>query len=811
MDEKIERTEQDIRQHSADDLVAPAGQPEETPSVSSPTEEETPTPAPQETPEQSVVSETTEASLFSEEEKTPSAEEDATAAALPEEKPEAPQAEAAPTDEASEKQDASEAPAEEAQSSDEENAPESQTEEATLPEEETAPDAEEEKDVPLVLDQPEKDDEGQEDAPAPAPAGFAAKLFNGLSCIGFPLLLVLAAAMTFFEVWQVRDLWFSDEVRLADAFMNLRNGDWLMLTMNGLPYPDKPPLYFWFMEALMRIPGVTMPMVFFLAVAVSHALFIGSIWLLARGTGHDRREAFAAGLVALCCVYISGAACYPRMDLLFAAVVTLGMTCLYRGWIKSFAPFWLTIGFLLMGVATLIKSPLGIAFAVVASILFLFWRGTPGRLNGRDGLPGFLLMLLMIAAWLGMLYLEGHQDYLREMLETQLAGRVLQGGHHAQVWWYYLAALPLIWLPWTFLILIVNWFAVLRGVPKVWKTRKTNGGSSWLWIWLVSGVAMLSCVQAKMAVYALPLLAPLAVLTGRSVLRLSPGRSRLFFSLVSIVLAVTGLALVLIDVFPLIRPYADPFLPAVPAMVQPWLETLEGTMYMGGILVLFAVLLLFFTRRALPGGALLVTAVGMIAMLVPYQAFVAPSMDKLLSPRAQAAAMAEKVKEGYAPAAFNVYPGAYAWHLNDILPQNGRRLSVPDLATAADRDAWLKDHPAAVMAMPAADWEAWNAKPADAEVLIRAWMVHKPYVVAAIGSADALKSAPGTEAAPAAAGQNAEVKVAAEASPSAETAAPVTAPEAAATAPAAPEKADEAPAPADMSAETAAPASSETK
>ena len=804
MDEKIERTGQDIRQHSADDLVAPAGQPEETPSVASPTEEEAPTTAQQANPEQDAASEAAEAPLPSEKE-TPSAEENVTEAASPEEKPED-AAEAEPSDEAPEKQDSAEASAEEAQSSDVENAPDAQTEEA--PEEETASDAEEEKDVPLVLGQPEQDDEAQEEvqenAPAPAPSGFAAKLFNGLSCIGFPLLLVLAAAMTFFEVWQVRDLWFSDEVRLADAFMNLRNGDWLMLTMNGLPYPDKPPLYFWFMEALMRIPGVTMPMVFFLAVAVSHALFIGSIWLLARGTGHDRREAFAAGLVALGCVYISGAACYPRMDLLFAAVVTLGMTCLYRGWIKSFAPFWLTIGFLLMGAATLIKSPLGIAFAVVASILFLFWRGTPGRLNGRDGLPGFLLMLLMIAAWLGMLYLEGHQDYLRNMLETQLAGRVLQGGHHAQVWWYYLAALPLIWLPWTFLILIVNWFAVLRGVPKVWKTRKTNGGSSWLWIWLVSGVAMLSCVQAKMAVYALPLLAPLAVLTGRSVLRLSPGRSRLFFSLVSIVLAVTGLALVLIDVFPLIRPYVAPFLPAVPAMVQPWLETLEGTMYMGGILVLFAVLLLFFTRRALPGGALLVTAVGMIAMLVPYQAFVAPSMDKLLSPRAQAAAMAEKVKEGYAPAAFNVYPGAYAWHLNAILPQSGRRLSVPDLATAADRDAWLKAHPAAVMAMPAADWEAWNDKPADAEVLVRAWMVHKPYVVAAIGSADALKNAAAGE-------DTAGAQAAAEAAPAATTGATETAE----AAPAAPDTAAEAPAPADTSAETPAPAetpaSSETK
>lgn len=613
------------------------------------------------------------------------------------------------------------------------------------------------KDTPLVLDAPVKEKAPKKkkeavsmpkaSAATPPPSGVAAKVFDALSFGGLPVLLVLAAAMTFLEVWQVRDLWFSDEVRLADAFMNLGSGDWLMLTMNGLPYPDKPPLYFWFMDALTMIPGVTMPMVMFLAVAVSHLLFIGSIWLLARGTGHDRREAFAAGLVALSCVYISGAACYPRMDLLFAAVVTLGMTCLYRGWIKSFAPFWLAAGFLLMGVATLIKSPLGIAFAVVTSILFLFWRGTPGRLNGRDGLPGFALMLVMILVWAAALYLGGHQDYLRDMVLQQLAGRVLEGGNHGQVWWYYLVALPLVWLPWILVILFVNWFAAARGIPAAWKSRKENGGSSWLWIWLVTGVAMLSAVQAKMAVYALPLLAPLAVLTGRSVLRLTPGRSRCFFSLVSAVLALAGLALVLIEVYPAVRPYVGSYLPSVPAVADPWLNALEGTMYMGGVLILLAVVLLLFTRLALPGGALLVTTLGMIIMLLPYEAFVAPSLDKILSPRAQAEAMAAKVKEGYAPAAFNVYPGAYAWHLNEILPDQEKRLAVTDLATPADRDAWLKAHPMTVMAMPADDWDAWTDKPAGAEVLLTAWMVHKNYVVVAL-TQSAAPAAVVTEEAP---------------------------------------------------------------
>ncbi|MBR3881212.1 MAG: glycosyltransferase family 39 protein [Mailhella sp.] len=508
-----------------------------------------------------------------------------------------------------------------------------------------------EEDSPLVMPEPDMMPEESvapvAPAPAPIPAGPAEKIFNGLSYIGLPVLLLFAVAMSFLEVWQIRDLWFADEMRLADVFMNVKKGDWLVLTMNGMPYPDNPPLYFWFMDALTRIPGfpVSVPMAMFLAVVVSHALFIGSIWALARGTGFDRRVAFASGLVALSCVYLSGVATYPNIDLLFAAFVTLGMTCLYRGWIKSFAPFWLALGWLFMAAATLTQGPLGIAFAVVTSVLFLFWRCTPGRLNSRDGLPGFFLMLLVLAGWLGVLYLDGHTDYIRAMIGEQLVGHIQIGWHNGEVWWYYLAALPIIWLPWILLPLFVNWFRALRGIPNAVRTRKTDGGSSWLWIWLVTGIDMLSCVQDKTVVYALPLLAPLTVLTARSLLKLSAGGSRCFFGLSAAIFAVAGLALVILDVYPFIQQY----IPAawqsyIPGDMLPWIETLDGTMYMGGVLILTAVALLSLTRLALPGGSLLVTAIGMMLMLQPYHWFVVPSMGELLKPQAQASVMTDDVK-----------------------------------------------------------------------------------------------------------------------------------------------------------------------
>ena len=521
-------------------------------------------------------------------------------------------------------------------------------------------DAAEDADAPLAMPLPAEGVEAVEmpaaPAQAPVPAGPAEKLFNGLSCLGLPVLLILAAAMTFLEVWQVRDLWCAGEARLAEAVMNMKSG-WLTLSAGGQAYVDNPPLYIWFTYALGRIPHITESMAIFLAAASSHALFIGAIWALARGTGHDRRSAFAAGLVALSCVFISGLACLPGAALLFAATVALGMTCLYRGWIKSFAPFWLAAGFLLMGVATLIDGPMGIVYAVVSSVLFLFWRGTPGRLNGRDGLPGFFLMLLMVGAWLGTLYLGGHTGYIRELVNTHILSRLFES-RCCDVWWFYLAALPIVWLPWILVILFVNWFGVLRGIPTVWKTRKTDGGSSWLWIWLVTGAALLSCLKAKEVIYALPLLAPMAVLTGRSLLRLSVGRSRCFFGLSAALMALAGLALVLVDVYPFLKPYIPAgWLPPMPACLETCITALDGTMYMGAVLILLAVILLSFTRLALPGGALLITAIGMVALIQPFHFFVVPSLEKMLAPtpaaveQAPAAQPAPTVPADEAPAA----------------------------------------------------------------------------------------------------------------------------------------------------------------
>lgn len=168
---------------------------------------------------------------------------------------------------------------------------------------------------------------------------------------------------------------------------------------SGLPSPELYPVYHWFLSALSLIPGIdSLSLAAYipgvqptagleqisgypvqllpLASALSALFLILLTWALARATGNDRRTAFASGLVLL-----TGFACMglPRIsgsDMLFTAILTLAGICLYRGWIKAFAPLWLFAGFALVALSALAGGLLGLVLPLLVSLVFLLWRGT---------------------------------------------------------------------------------------------------------------------------------------------------------------------------------------------------------------------------------------------------------------------------------------------------------------------------------------------------------------------------------------------------------------------------------------------------
>ncbi len=587
--------------------------------------------------------------------------------------------------------------------------------------------------------------------------GPAEKCFNALSWAGLPVLLILTALVVFQNILVPRALWIPDEVVIADVYAQFLTGAQVALVHNGLPYTEMPPLYFWFLRGLDLIPRVDPPMLFFLGTALSAMLYVGSIWLLALATGHDRRTALASGLMALGSFFFMGISQSVNADMLFAALMTLSLICFYRGWIKQRAPFWLTLAFLLAALATLVKGPLALAVPLIASILFLIWRATPGRLNGRDGLIGFLLMILLIAAWFVILYAGGHADYIVDIFRHQLKERIY--GVALLPWWFSIVALLLICLPWTPLPLFVNWWAALRGLPALWRTRRENGGSAWLWLCLIVGLVLLSVISAKSVPALLPLMAPLAVLAGRSLLRLTPLRSRLYFFLLALLFFLLGLLLVLAHYHTAILP----LLPAdwlarlnglLPPFVFAWLESARNLVCMGGVLIILALLLIFFCRRSLPGGTLLLCTLGLLVTNLPFALHVAPSMENVFSSRPLAQLMTPLIRDGYRIAACDLAPGAFVYYLNELAqaqssPEENAPspLNVPDFSDVARLETLLAEQDRVLVLMPEQDWSQWQSRPASLEVMKQQWLGNERCVLARQDARP--ESGSGPEAAPA--------------------------------------------------------------
>ena len=399
----------------------------------------------------------------------------------------------------------------------------------------------------------------------PQTSSFAFRCFNGLASVG-PLVLILFWLIQSMPTFMGREL---------HALHNLGVG-LFGVAASGLPSPELYPVYHWFLSALSLIPGIdSLSLAAYipgvqptagleqisgypvqllpLASALSALFLILLTWALARATGNDRRTAFASGLVLL-----TGFACMglPRIsgsDMLFTAILTLAGICLYRGWIKAFAPLWLFAGFALVALSALAGGLLGLVLPLLVSLVFLLWRGTFRRAGARDGALAFGLLLVLLLAWGTFIaFGDGGRELLKTLLENEYLAPVLEAWKlQGQDSWIIVALLAVLWLPWTLLLLFLPWGRIGTFFKGIVVNRKQRPGQGWLWCSAIVTLAVLALLGANMPVLLMPLLPPLAVLTAQGVLNLSARGSRGFFLLLAILLIALGLLFAAANIYPL--------------------------------------------------------------------------------------------------------------------------------------------------------------------------------------------------------------------------------------------------------------------
>lgn len=460
----------------------------------------------------------------------------------------------------------------------------------------------------------------------------AGKCFNALAWLGPLGALLILLAQTLPGI-NLRALWLSSETVLPALVESMKaSADPLLLLLNGAPYPDLPPAYFWFLAGLdsmwqlVPVP-YSMPMLLLGGSVVAAFLLLCTTWILARVCGSDSREAFAACAVLLCTLSVCGLTRVATPSLLFAACVTASCLFLYHGWMQPRALITLLIGFLLAGLALLIESPTGLIVPLGASLLFLFWRGTFRRAGAVDGAFGFAVVLIALGGWLAWLGLTYGRGPAEALLNHHIPQWSLAFWSDPQSWLCDAATLAVLLLPWPLLLLFLPWERLYRLPVLLWRSRKEKPGIGFVWCGLLVSLATLSLTYPGGTSAFVLLLPFLAVILGRAVLGLSPLRSKGFFGLIGLVLFVGSVALGLCSALPFVADWLPADL-AIPEQCKA-IAALPGMSFVAAAALLFSFMLLKFTDKTIPGGGLLVLVLFATVVMQPVGVLTLPHVAPL--------------------------------------------------------------------------------------------------------------------------------------------------------------------------------------
>jgi 4-amino-4-deoxy-L-arabinose transferase-like glycosyltransferase len=333
------------------------------------------------------------------------------------------------------------------------------------------------------------------------------------------------------------DPWKPDEAySFGLIYSILENGNYLVPTIAGEPFMDKPPLYYWsaslfaqlFSSVLPLHDGARLVSGFYSAITL---LFIG----LAGRKLYGENRGWATAIILIGCLGMLVHAHQISTDVVLlsgCAMMLYGLAHSQEHPIR--AGIWIGIG---IGIGFLSKGFIApILFLLITfflPLLFRVWRQRNYFLSLIIA-AGVALPFLTIWPWL--LYQHSPQLF-SEWLWTRNIGQWLQYAKHgpSKQSFYYLENLP--WLAWPALPLAI-WV--------VWKSRHRLAQRDDLQLPLVSFLVMLvalSLMPHIEEVFALPMLLPISLLATASLSMLKRGAANaldwfglMFFPLLAIML-----------------------------------------------------------------------------------------------------------------------------------------------------------------------------------------------------------------------------------------------------------------------------------
>ena len=341
-------------------------------------------------------------------------------------------------------------------------------------------------------------------------AGAATRRARGETLLGVAAIVLVWIAAT---AW-ARPLLLPDEGRYVGvAWEMLRSGDWLVPTVNGLPFLHKPPLFYWITAASMSLFGAN---AWAARAAPLLGACLGAVALYAfvrRWAGERHAHWTILALLAQPLFYIGGQ--FANLDMLVAGCITATIVLLAHAALCSERDLpcgnALLAAYACAALGVLAKGLIG---AVLPALVIWAWLATLHRwrlLPRLMSLRAGALFALVAAPWFILMQRE-FPGFLHYFFVVQHFKRFAGSGfNNVEPLWFYPAVLLLFglpWLPWACRLLA-------RGAPAAsWRDPVRR----LMWLWIAVVVLFFSVPQSKLIGYVLPAVPPLAFVLAEALL-----------------------------------------------------------------------------------------------------------------------------------------------------------------------------------------------------------------------------------------------------------------------------------------------------
>jgi len=293
--------------------------------------------------------------------------------------------------------------------------------------------------------------------------------------------------------------------------------EWIVPTVNGDLYTDKPILYFWLVLLASKFAGAVNEWTVRLPAALGG---IGLV-LTTHYFGRDffsSRIGFFSAVILTTCMRVIWESRWAHIDALFCFFFALSVYFGARSLLGKGGANEILLAYVFMALATLAKGLIGV---VLPGILFVAYVGArrEWRLIGAARIHlGIALFLIVAAPWFYLVNQATDGKWLANFIYIHHLQRYTAGAGHRQPFYYYLTTLPVDFMPWT--VFAIAALYARRDLRKAW----ADPVAQFFLLWFLVVFVFFTLSDTKRDLYLMPLLPPLALLVGNYFDALAAGR-----------------------------------------------------------------------------------------------------------------------------------------------------------------------------------------------------------------------------------------------------------------------------------------------